>query len=420
MSALPFVTETFAPLWRPRTYAAALYLLLAFPIGLIAFLLLVIGASVGIALTIVWIGIPILLALLATSRAFGAFDRGLANRLLGTAIPAPAAQRHNGGSLWTRGKAFIGSATTWRSILWMTLRFPLGVVAFGATLTMLGTGAALIIAPFTNAFTGAHRVIAVPGATAAACIVGGCALLVLTAHAIDALAWIHGKLAGALLGPSRREELAVLAVRSERAESRADLARELHDSVGHSVTAAVLQASAARRVLESDPKFADEALAAIEDQGRQALEELDRVLAVLRDEQGQTRPAPTLDDVDELFARTRAAGQPLAVTRTGDLERVPAVVGREAYRVLQEALTNAMRHASGATTTVSLAVGERALELSVDNGPGLALAPGRTTGGNGLRGVRERVRALDGTLTTCETGDGGYTLRAELPLRSRE
>ena len=186
----------------------------------------------------------------------------------------------------------------------------------------------------------------------------------------------------------------MLTVRSERADARADLARELHDSVGHSVTAAVLQASAARRVLTADPAFADDALRAIEEQGREALEELDRVLAVLRDEDGGTRPAPTLDDVDALLARTRAAGVQIAITRGGDFERVPAAVGREAYRVLQEALTNVMRHASGATATVSLAVGERSLDLSVDNGPGTAIQPGRTSGGNGLRGVRERLRAL--------------------------
>jgi signal transduction histidine kinase len=420
MSALPFVTETFAPLWRPRTYAAALYLLLAFPIGLIAFLLLVVGAAVGAGLAIVWIGIPILLALLATSRAFAAFDRGLANRLLGTAIPAPAAQREHAGSLWTRVKALIGSATTWRSILWMALRFPLGVAAFAAPLTIAGTGAALIIAPFTSAFTGAHRVIAVSGGTTAVCVAGGCALLLLTPHAIDAIAWIHSRLARALLGPSRSEELALLAARSERADARADLARELHDSVGHSVTAAVLQASAARRVLHTDPAFVDDALAAVETQGREALDELDRVLAVLRNETGETRPAPTLADVDALLERTRATGQQLAVTRTGDLERVPAAVGREAYRVLQEALTNVMRHASGAATTVSLAVGERALELTVENGPGLALDAARGTGGNGLRGVRERLRALDGSLTTSDLPDGGYSLRAELPLRASE
>jgi len=240
---------------------------------------------------------------------------------------------------------------------------------------------------------------------------------VLAAHVVDGFAWVHGTLARALLGPPRAEELAVLTARSERADARADLARELHDSVGHSVTAAVLQASAARRVLGTDPAFVDEALGAIEAQGRDALEELDRVLAVLRNEQGETRPAPTLADVDALLARTRAAGQSLAVTRTGDLERVPAAVGREAYRVLQEALTNVMRHASGAPVTVSLAADEHTLVLSVENGPGTALARDRQSGGNGLRGVRERLRALDGTLTTAETPGGGYSLRAELPLR---
>jgi signal transduction histidine kinase len=242
-------------------------------------------------------------------------------------------------------------------------------------------------------------------------------MAVLTAHLVDGLAWVHGALARALLGPSRADELVQLTARSERADARADLARELHDSVGHSVTAAVLQASAARRVLASDPAFADGALRAIEDQGREALDELDRVLAVLRDEDGGPRPAPTLDDVDALLARTRSAGVEIAITRSGDFGRVPEIVGREAYRVLQEALTNVMRHASGATATVSLAVGERALGLSVANGPGTAIQPGRTSGGNGLCGVRERLRALGGALTTSETPDGGYSLQAELPLR---
>jgi signal transduction histidine kinase len=272
MSAAPFALETFAPLWRARTYAGALYLALALPIGLAAFLLLIVGGALGAGLAVVWIGVPILLVLLATSRAFAAFDRGLANRLLGTAIPAPDAQRTRGGSLWTQVKALVRSPTTWRSILWLALRFPLSLLAFCAPLVVAAAGVGLIIAPFTSAFTGAHRVLDVSGATAAVCVAGGLALLVLTAHVIDAIAWIHGALAGRLLGPSRGEELALLAARSERADARAQLARELHDSVGHSVTAAVLQASAARRVLESDPKFADEALAAIEAQGREALE----------------------------------------------------------------------------------------------------------------------------------------------------
>ena len=417
MSAVPFATETFAPLWRARTYASALYLLLALPIGLAAFVLLTVGGSLGAGLAIVWIGIPILLVLLATSRAFAAFDRGLANRLLGTAIPAPAAQRSRGGSIWTQVKALVRAPSTWRSLLWLALRFPLSLIAFTVPLVVAATGLALIVAPFTDALSG-DQVVDVSGATTGICVVGGLALLVLTLHLVDGLAWLYGALARALLGPSRSEQLARLTARSEQADARAQLARELHDSVGHSVTAAVLQATAARRVLDTDRQFVDDALTAIEEQGREALEELDRVLAVLRDEAGETRPAPTLDDVDALLARTRATGQPLTVTRSGDFGRVPPVVGREAYRVLQEALTNVMRHASGAATTVSLVVGESAFELTVDNGPGSAIDPGRTSGGNGLRGVRERLRALDGSLITRETGDGGYSLRAELPLRA--
>ena len=203
----------------------------------------------------------------------------------------------------------VGSRTTWRSILWLALRFPLGLAAFVAPIAVAGTGIALIVAPFTSAFVDDYRPIEVDGRHGGAVRRRRPArCCVLTAHLVDALAWIHGALARALLGPSRAEELASLAARTEQAAARADLARELHDSVGHSVTAAVLQASAARRVLGTDPVFVDDALAAIEDQGRVALDELDRVLAVLRDERGETRPAPTLADVDEL-RRAHARGR---------------------------------------------------------------------------------------------------------------
>jgi len=418
MNAALFVTETFAPLWRRRTYAAALYLMLALPIGFVGFLALVVGFALGIGLAVVWVGIPLLLGVLALNRGFAALDRRLANRLLGTGIPAPAAQRTREGTLMKQVTTLIRARSTWRASLWLLLRFPLAVITFVLPLVVASTGFALVAAPFSSAFIRADSVVGGSAATAAVCVAGGCALVVLTTHVVDALAWLHGALARNLLGPSRADELAQLAARSERAEGRAELARELHDSVGHSVTAAVLQASAARRVQESDPAFTAEALAAIETQGRQALDELDRVLAVLRDERAEARPSPTLDDVDELLSRTRAAGVQLAIKRSGDLERVPPAVGRDAYRVLQEALTNVMRHASGSTATVSLAVGDDALDVTVENGPGVSIQPDRRSGGNGLRGVRERVRALGGSLTTDETAAGGYVLHAELPLRS--
>ena len=182
MSAMPFVTETFAPLWRGRTYAAALYLLLALPLGLIAFLLLVVGAALGVGLAVVWVGVPILLGLLAASRAFGAFDRGLANRLLGTAIqrsgrPALARRLDLGA-----GQGLVRSRTTWRSILWLSLRFPLSLLGFTLPLASAAVALGLIVAPFSNAFTGAHRVLGGSAATAGVCVAGGLAMAVLTAH----------------------------------------------------------------------------------------------------------------------------------------------------------------------------------------------------------------------------------------------
>src|SRR5262249_38277540 len=145
-------------------------------------------------------------------------------------------------------------------------------------------------------------------------------------------------------------------------------------------------------------------------------DELDRVLAVLRDEPSAPRPAAGLAEVDELVARTRAAGLPLTLERRGDFATVPAAVGREVYRVLQEALTNVLRHASGASTTVLIATYGTELELMVENGPGPPIAPERANGGRGLRGMAERIGAVGGTLQHGPDGAGGYRLRAVFPL----
>jgi len=115
-------------------------------------------------------------------------------------------------------------------------------------------------------------------------------------------------------------------------------------------------------------------------------------------------------------ARTSAAGLPITLERRGDFATVPAAVGREAYRVLQEALTNVLRHASGAATTVRVAAYGTELELLVENGPGTPIAPERSNGGRGLRGMAERVGAVGGTLEHGPDGSGGYRLRAVFPL----
>ena len=399
----------FAPLVSLSTYRAAAYLALALGIGFGEFLLLVVGGATGISLSIVWIGVPVLLVLLMLSRSLAAFDRTLANGLLGLQIEAPAASRHVEGSLWRRLVWLVRSPSTWRSLVWLALRLPLAVVCATVVGVVALAGALLLVMPWTTLADASL-------AGRCASIAGGGAAVLLALHLIDLSGFVHAGVAARLLGPSRREALAMARVEAERATAQADLARELHDSVGHSLTAAVLQASAARKVQASDPAFVASALAAIETQGREALQELDRVLGLLRDESGSKRETPGLDGLDGLFARTRAAGLPLAITQTGDPGGVSPELGREAYRIVQEALTNAMRHALGAATSVSVAYGSEALELRVENGPGAALEPARESGGRGLSGVSERVRRLGGTLEVGPRPDGGYALRAVLPL----
>ena len=272
-------------------------------------------------------------------------DRAIANALLDAGIQAPPAHRHAEGPWLQRLRAVVTAPSTWRSLGWLALRFPLALISFTIPAAMLGLSVALVIEPIAGGLQDADalpRIAAIVAAAAVAFLDAerGRRVRVRSTAASP----------GALLGPSRSDELQRLRADTARLGARADLARDLHDSVGHSVTAIVLQASAARRVLETDPAFVAGALEAIEAQGREALDELDRVLAVLRDEPSSPRPSAGLADIDELVARTAAAGLPITLERRGDFATVPAAVGREAYRVLQEALTNVLRHASGAAT----------------------------------------------------------------------
>ena len=403
------VTAAFAPLVSVRTWAGVAYLALGFAIGIGEFVFLVTGLAVGFGLSIVIVGIPLLLAVVTASRALGAMDRSLANLLLAAKIETPPAHRHAEGPLLQRLRAVVMAPSTWRSLGWLVLRFPLSLVSFVVPVAMLGAAVALVLEPLVG---GLQDAAALPRI---ACFAAAAALVFLALNAVDGFAAIHRILAGALLGPSSNDELVRLRADTARLGARADLARDLHDSVGHSVTAIVLQASAARRVLETDHEFVAGALEAIEVQGRDAMDELDRVLAVLRDEPSGMRPPSGLADIDDLVGRTRAAGLPITLERRGDLAAVPQAIGREGYRVLQEALTNVLRHASGATTSAVVAEGAEGLEIVVVNGPGTAIVPGRESGGRGLRGIAERVGAVGGTLEHGPDGSGGYRLRAMFP-----
>ncbi|WP_033283477.1 sensor histidine kinase [Streptomyces sp. NRRL F-525] len=218
-------------------------------------------------------------------------------------------------------------------------------------------------------------------------------------------------LARKLLGPSRAEQLAALEERTEQLLERTRIARELHDSIGHALTVAVVQAGAARTA--GDPEFTERALGAIEETGRAALEDLERVLGVLREAERPVSSRPTLVDADRLLESARASGAKVDAEVTGPLETVPGPVSREGYRILQESLTNVLRHAGSVPVRVRIGVTDGTLDLEVRNPLTAAISgPGR---GSGLRGIRERAALLGGRAYTGPD-EGDWQVHAELPL----
>jgi signal transduction histidine kinase len=218
-------------------------------------------------------------------------------------------------------------------------------------------------------------------------------------------------LARRLLGPSAAERLAALEERTEQLLERNRIARELHDSIGHALTVAVVQAGAARAAGDAD--FTARALSAIEETGRTALEDLERVLGVLREADRPVGSRPTLGDADRLLESARASGAKVDAEVSGPLERVPGPVSREGYRILQESLTNVLRHAGPVPVRVRMSVVDGMLDLEVRNPLDAGVrGPGR---GSGLRGIRERAALLGGRARTGPD-EGEWRVHVSLPL----
>lgn len=250
------------------------------------------------------------------------------------------------------------------------------------------------------------------------------ALLTMAAGLFAGLAVVLSKVAPSLLGPSPIERTLALEAQVEEFAERNRLARELHDSVGHALSVTTLQAAAARRVLDTDPQFARQALEAVEDAGRAAMADLDHVLGVLRgraDETStpatsgeRTTPQRTLADVGKLIDDTRAAGVQVETTLDGDVASVPAAVSREAYRIVQEGLTNVLRHAGHVPVVLYIAVTSSGLDIDMSNPMPAGATPARDSGGRGLRGMRERVRLFRGEFTAGAQA-GNWQVHAHVP-----
>ncbi|MCM2420594.1 histidine kinase [Streptomyces sp. RKAG293] len=357
-----------------------------------------------------------------------------ANRLLGTAIPVPMHGTRFRVSRWLRTSAWLGAH------------------AFTGAVLMVAT--ALLLVPaltFPLVWRDGGDRVDLPGASVR---VGGgwagawsvpvaLAALALTVYlSAAAVALLRGS-APFLLAHGAAERLTSLEEQRDRLARSNQLAQELHDSIGHTLTASTIQAAVAAELMETDPVAARRALAGIEDTSRAALEDLDHVLGVLRAEPTAADPHRTLDDLRELTENVRAAGTALDIEVDGDLADVPADISREGYRIVQEGLTNAMRHGAPGRITLRLRIVGRWLRLDLANPiavatpsrelhepAGEATAPsppprGRDgitnastapRGRRGLAGIAERARLLRGELTVGPE-DGQWRLLARLPLR---
>ncbi|MFF6887796.1 sensor histidine kinase [Streptomyces sp. NPDC012421] len=318
---------------------------------------------------------------------------------VGSGVPASTGVSAAPSASWTdRG----------RTALWLVFRMEAGLAAWLLSIWLLQVTLVLSGVSVEEPVVGSLTPPAGPTALAPF------PLLVLLALVV-AGGRLDTRVARRLLGPSVRERMAALEDRTERLLERNRIARELHDSLGHALTLAVVQAGAARAA--GDPEFTDRALATIEETGRAALEDLERVLLLLR-ESGR-RPAgagPGLDEAARLLDSARSSGAVVEAEISGPVEELPGPVSREAYRMLQEALTNALRHAGPVPVAVRVAADDARLSLLVTNPLPDGRPPAVAGSGSGLRGIRERAALLGGE-AKAGAADGEWRVTVALPLR---
>jgi signal transduction histidine kinase len=339
-------------------------------------------------------------------------------------LEGTAARELVGGTIMEQAIAAARSwAGRWRTACWFSVHLGLGMLVSVLSLAIPSAAIAMTLLPFWgvgNDWQPYTRWTWIwdQGWVKIVGPAGGVLLTVGLVYLIVGCGALLARLAPVFLGPTPAERLTVLEERAMRLAERNRLARELHDSVGHALSVVTLQAGAAGRVLDSDPVFARQALGAIEDSARSALEDLDHVLGLLREDSTSKAPQPTLADLTGLLDQTRMAGVELDAHVDGDLTQVPAAVSREAYRIVQEGLTNAVRHAGRVPVVLRLAVRADLLEVEMTNPIAAEVEQtGPSRGGRGLRGIRERVTVLRGHMSAGQDGQN-WRIDVALPLRS--
>lgn len=239
--------------------------------------------------------------------------------------------------------------------------------------------------------------------------VGFVALPLLVGRAVGVMSFETDAQAARL--EQEREQRAAEAVRAERQR----IARELHDVIGHSISIMGVQAGAVRSVLAPEQRREHDALLAVERVGREAMSEMRRLLGLMSVEPDHAaEPTASLRHADRLVDELRAAGLPIRLTTRGDLESLPAGPDLAGYRILQEGLTNAVRHGSPGTITADVACDGSRLTVDVVNPA--TRGDGEPTGGHGLPGMQERVRVYAGSFAAGPTPDGCFAVHACIPL----
>ncbi|MFE5870307.1 sensor histidine kinase [Streptomyces roseifaciens] len=342
----------------------------------------------------------------------------LANRLLGTALPAP-------------GSEASGRPHRLRTGAWLVVHALLG----GASVAVSGLLLMAAVALPAVWLRGGDRIILflpvdVAGGRAGVWTLPAAALLLALACCIGkGTNALFRRLAPPLLGPLPAERLAALEGQVRVLAQRNRLAQELHDSIGHTLTASTIQAAVAKELVDTDPAAARRALTGLEEASRAAMDDLDHVLGILREGRAPTSPPFSLTDLHALVDRVRRTGTDVDADITGDVAAVPATVSREAYRIVQEGLTNALRH-GGRSAPIALrvaATGAR-LEMEVANRINRAAHPmphaladrARRRGkGQGITGITDRVHLLRGEVSVGPDASGtGWLLAVRIPLRS--
>ena len=223
---------------------------------------------------------------------------------------------------------------------------------------------------------------------------------------------------------ARRQRKAAMARESrleqerQASEARLSIARELHDVLAHSLSMINVQSSVALELLDDQPERAGPALAAIKDASRQAISDVHSLVTALRADAGQpTAPTPGIADLDTLVGTARATGLTVTTAVQGESRPLPTVIDVAAARIVQESLTNVVRHSTARNATVTVSYSAELLTLAVEN-DGRPLNAGPSSGGSGITGMRERARALGGDLSVRRHPGGGFGVRATLPIES--